>query len=280
VGTNFDDSTPSIDGKYLRSPFLNLNNTPPNLKPNSVAFMIGVNRDEGGVLANFYHTDNLDTGIEDLAGDEGLNAQAIISSGDFPLGDGPIPSNQTLDVFNTTTRIYTDNSFRCTSQAIAYGGVKSGILPNVWFYEFNRTYQDPGYDMNGVCTAPKTASHPYGDPDMEYFKCHAGDLFFTFGTFVRSGLPYRDEHDEPFQHLVTDYWTSFGRTYDPNPDVSFLEARGYWDTIGRLQVAGKWPQVDAEDPQLMQLQYDPFVHSFVDDAQCAVINLPINYLVE
>jgi carboxylesterase type B len=115
---------------------------------------------------------------------------------------------------------------------------------------------------------------------MEYFKCHDGDLYFTFGTVRRSGLPYRDKYDAPFQHLVADHWISFGRTFDPNPDVEFLKARGYWDTIGLLQVAGKWSQVDTENPQLMQLQYDPFVRSFVDDMQCCVIDLELSYLVD
>ena len=269
-----------IDGKYLRSSFLDFDNKPPGLKPNSVPFMIGVNRDEGGVLGPYIETTKLNTGIKELAQSEGLNAKAIISSGDFPLGDGPVPSNMTLDVFNTTTRIYTDNSFRCTSQAIAYGGVKSGRIPDVWFYEFNRSYQDPGYDMWHVCQPPVTATHPYGDPSEEYFKCHAGDLYFTFGTVLRSGLHYRDQDDEPYQRLIVDYWTSFGRTFNPNPDLDYLRVRGYTDTISQVGIAGEWPKVDARDPKLMQLQWNGFVHSFVDDAQCKVLDLGLNYLLK
>ena len=268
-----------VDGKYLKTPFLNFSDTAPRPKPNSVPLMIGVNRDEGGVLAPFFQTDDLDTGIRDIAATLGTTVQAILSSGLFPLGSGPVPSNQTLDVFNTTTRIYTDYSFKCSSQAIALGGVVSGDLPKVWFYEFNRTYQDPSYDTYGVCQPPKTTQHPNGDPSQEYFKCHAGDLFFTFGTVVRSGLPLRDENDNPYQQLLTDYWTSFGRTFDPNPDPNFLRARGYWNTLEQVAVAGPWSQVDEQNPQLMQLQWNPFMRSFVDEPQCAVLGLPVNYLL-
>lgn len=242
--------------------------------------MIGVNRDEGGVLAPFFETDDLETGIQDIAKSLiYVNAEAILSSGAFPLGNGPVPANQTLDVFNTTTRIYTDFTFRCVSQAIAFDGAVSGSFPTVWFFEFNRTYQDPSYDYYDVCQPPKTEQHPYGDPSMEYFKCHGGDLFFTFGTVDRSELPFRDENDKPYQQLVTDYWTSFGRSYDPNPDPGFLRARGYWSTLEQISVAGHWPQVGEQNPQLMQLQWNPLVRPFVDEPQCTVIGEPVNSLL-
>ena len=186
-----------------------------------------MNRDEGGVLAPFFPTSNLDSGIIDIAFTEGLNATAIISSDAFPLGKGPIFSKKSLDVFNTTTRIYTDASFRCSSQGTVSAGVRSGQLPFVWFYELNRTYQDPAYNMNGVCLPAAALSHPYGDPSLEHFKCHAGDLANTFGNVARVGFPARDENDLPFARLEVDYWTAFARQGNPNLDVDWLAARGY-----------------------------------------------------
>lgn len=240
--------------------------------------IIGVNRDEGGVLAPFFQTDILTEGIQDIAKSQGLNADAIVQSGAFPLGHGPVPSNETLNMFNTTTRIYTDNSFRCSSEYIAYGGAKSGKLPGVWFYELNRTYQDPGYDQNGVCQAPITADHPHGDPSKEYFKCHAGDLFFAFGTVVRGGFPIRDDFDTPFSQLITDHWTAFGRNFNPNPDIGYLQSRGYWDTLSQIAVSGEWPMVDAQNPKLMELQWNAFARPFKEGEQCAVLGLPLGYL--
>lgn len=240
---------------------------------------MGVNRDEGGVLGTLYNTTDLITGIDDLSASEGLNATEIISSNAFPLGNGPNLTNLTLDVFNTTTRIYTDNSFTCANQFTAYAGVKSGILPNIWFYEFNRTYQDPAYNTNGVCGAPITATHPHGDPSMEYFKCHAGDLANTFGNVARVGFPARDENDMPYAQMVVDYWTSFARNLNPNPDLEYLKVRGYWNTINQIAVSGAWAPVDAEKPMMMLLQWNGLMIPFKDEHQCAVLGYPLDYLV-
>ncbi|KAI9709541.1 MAG: hypothetical protein M1820_003301 [Bogoriella megaspora] len=264
---------PVIDGKYLTSAYFNFSSNSSIYKINSVPVMIGVNRDEGGVLAPYFETTDLDTGIRDIAASEGLNATAIISSGAFPLGDGPNPANQSLNVFNTTTRIYSDASFRCSSQGTVYAGVRSGKLPSVWFYEFNRTYQDPAYNMNGVCLPPATPNHPFGDPSLEYFKCHAGDLANTFGNVARVGFPARDENDLPFAALVVDYWTAFARNGDPNLDVEWLAARGYWSSVAQVGVSGSWPKVEVGSPQLLELQWNSFVRDFRDEEQCDVLGL-------
>jgi hypothetical protein len=166
-------SAPVIDGTYLLQSFIDLNTTNAKSITNSVPVMMGVNRDEEGVLAPLFRTERLKTGIKDLGAAVNINVTPILASDAFPLGAG---TNKTLQVFNTTTRIATDNSFHCMNEFIAYAGVKNGVLPDIWFYEFNRTYQEPDYDINGVCGAPVTPTHPYGDPELEYFKCHAGSL--------------------------------------------------------------------------------------------------------
>ncbi|KAF2100335.1 cholinesterase [Rhizodiscina lignyota] len=270
-------NNPVIDGKYLRSSYLNLNASAKGTDTNSVPVMLGVNRDEGGVLAPFFHTTNLTTGIDDMAASLKLSANAIISSGAFPLGMG---SNMTLRVFNTTTRIYTDNSFHCSSQYTAYAGVKFGVLPDIWYFEFNRTYQDPGYNMNGVCLPPVTPSHPFGDPSLEYYKCHAGDLANTFGNVARGGFPARDENDMPFSQLCLDYWTAFGRNLNPNPDPEYLRVRGYWNTLNQISFSGPWKPVDASNPEMLELQWNSVMKPFPDAKQCDVIGQPLDHLFE
>jgi len=271
-------SAPVIDGTYLTNPYFDFNGSSCDSTLISVPLLFGVNRDEGGVLGPFFQTTKLDVGITNLSQADGLDANAIISSNLFPLGNGPMPSNITLDIFNTTTRIYTDNSFRCANQFNAYAGVKSGIFPDIWFYEFNRTYQDPAYNTNGVCTAPKTPSHPYGDPSAEYFKCHAGDLANTFGNVARVGFPARDENDMPYAAKVVDYWTTFARNLNPNPDMGYLEARGYWSTIDQINFSGPWEKVVADEPMMMGLQWNGGMIPFADDAQCAVLGYPLDFL--
>ncbi|RFU25155.1 hypothetical protein B7463_g11175, partial [Scytalidium lignicola] len=269
---------PVIDGVYLTSSYLDLNAKDRHNPTNSVPVLMGVNRDEGGVLGTLYDTTDLTTGIKDVSASQGLNATAILASNTFPLGNGPIPSNLILDIFNTTTRIYTDNSFHCANQFTAYAGVKSNILPRIWYYEFNRTYQDPAYNVNGVCGAPITATHPFGDPSMEYFKCHAGDLANTFGNVARVGFPERDGNDMPFAQVVVDYWTTFARNLNPNPDLEYLKVRGYWNTINQINVSGKWEPVDWRKPKMMELQWNSFMTSFKDEQQCAVLGYPLDLL--
>ena len=239
--------------------------------------MLGVNRDEEGVLGTVYPTTNLTTGIKDIAAADHLNAAAILNSHLFPLGTSTT-NNLTLDVFNTTTRISTDASFRCVNQFSAYAGVANGVLPNTWFFEFNRTYQDPGYNPNGICAAPVTSTHPYGDPSLEYFKCHAGDLANTFGNVARVGFPDRDGLDAKFGGLITDYWTAFARGGDPNPAEAYLRARGYWSTIGKIAESGPWENVEAKAPRMMELQWNSVMIPFRDVEQCAVLGFPLDYL--
>jgi len=244
---------------------------------------MGVNRDEEGVLAPVQRTTDLNTGITGAVGNTTLS-NAIIASNLFPLGSGPFPSNQTLNIFNTTTRILTDDSFRCSNQFTAYAGVANGVLPSIYFYEFNRTYQDPGYNSNGVCIPAPDATHPFGNPSAEYFKCHAGDLSNTFGTIARVGFPARDENDMPFAQLIVDYWTAFARSGgDPNPDMGYLQARGYWNTINQIEVSGAWEPVSAEEgvsPGMMELQWNSFMREFRDVEQCGVLGQGLMEYVE
>ncbi|KAK6442396.1 hypothetical protein LTR95_001378 [Oleoguttula sp. CCFEE 5521] len=279
-------NAPVIDGKYLKSSYINLNSTS---TLNSVPLLLGVNRDEEGVQGTVYPTTDLTTGIKDVAPSVGIPAQTLISSGAFPLGGGNgcdgqpcsfnTATNETLRVFNTTTRILTDASFHCSNQYTAYAGVRTGALPNVWYYEFNRTYQDPGYNMNGICLPPVTASHPYGDPELEYFKCHAGDLSITFGNWARVGFPARDEFDKPYTQLVVDYWTAFARNLNPNPDVGYLKARGYWSTLGQINFSGPWEKLNADKPAMMELQWNSKMMPFPDAEQCSVLGQGLDVLL-
>jgi carboxylesterase type B len=268
-------SYPVVDGTYLTSDFIDLNST--SRTTNRIPVVMGVNRDEEGVLGTVFPTTNLTTGIIDISLANHLNATKLLSSHLFPLGSSNT-NNATLDVFNTTTRISTDVSFRCFNQFEAYAAVKNGVLPDIWFYEFNRTYQDPGYNPNLICAAPVTPSHPYGDPSQEYFKCHAGDLANTFGNVARVGFPDRDGLDAKFGQLMVDYWTAFARTLDPNPNVGFLKARNYWSTINQIGGSGPWEKVVASEPRMMELQWNSRMMPFRDVEQCAVLGFPLDFL--
>ncbi|KAK1040329.1 hypothetical protein LTS16_010544 [Friedmanniomyces endolithicus] len=275
---------PVIDGTYLLSSYINLNASAAGKVSSRVPVISVTNRDEGGVLTPLPSSSNYTAAIYELAASQTQappNATAILAlSSAFPLGTGPTLNNTALNqVFNTTVRISTDASFHCSDEYTALAAAQNGVWPQVWYGEFNRTYQEPGYNMNNVCQAPVTPSHPYGDPELEYFKCHAGDLPMTFGTFAFTGYPERDENDIPFSQLLVDYWTSFARTMDPNPDVGFLRARGYWSTIGQITVSGAWETVNVTRPEQMELQWNSAMRPLPDAVQCGILGQPLDYLL-
>ena len=261
----------TVDGKYLASSELILNYKAAE-SLSKVHLMEGLMRDDGSAIISYINTTNLTKSITEV----GFDASKIVGSPLFPT---PVSSNATLDVFNVTSRVATASIFRCIDQASAYAGVWNKVFaPNQYFYEFNRSYQTYGWDPNTpVCDAPKTADHPNGDPDLEYFKCHSGELYYVFGTITRTGLPLRDENDLPFSQFILDSWASFARSYDPNPDKGFLKSRGYANTIKELQIAGEWKPVGTSGKEMRQLQWPSKQAGFRDVEQCEALGWPLDY---
>ena len=236
-----------------------------------VPLMMGTMRDDGGAFIGYPTTTNVTQALTD----DFFPASIVENSNDFPTPAGP---NATLNAYNVTARVATNAELRCIDQASAYSATLHGVVPSIYYYEFNRSYQTPGFDPNApVCDAPKTAKHPFGDPSQEYFKCHSGEEFYTFGTVLWNNLPIRDELDIPFEQVVVDHWSSFGRTHDPNPDPAYLKARGYYNTAREVAVTGQWNKVDAAAPTLRQLQWTSDQIPFKEKTQCAVLGFPLDY---
>lgn len=262
-----------VDGTYITFDQLPLDKSQPIA---DIHLMMGFMRDDGAAFIGYPTTTNLSEAITA----QSFPAETVISSGEFPE---PTGQNATLDVFNVTARVATDAEFRCLDQATAYAGIVNNLFqPDVYFYEFNRSYQTaPSYDPNApVCDAPITATHPYGDPNLEYFKCHSGDLYFVFGTVLRMGLPLRDENDLPFEQFVLDSWSSFARTYDPNPDTRFLAARGFSNTTKELSTAGLWQPLSSGSYTFRELQWPSHQADFKEGPQCDTLGYPLDYYLK
>lgn len=259
-----------VDGTYLTSDGLDFKHT--NLP--DVHVLSGFMRDDGAAITSIIDTDNLTTSLND----DGFPAAPIVSSGLFPLPDG---QNETLNVFNVTARVATDTIFRCIDQASVYASLTfNTFAPNTYFYEFNRSYQTPGFDPNPpLCDAPVSASHPYGDPSQEYYKCHSGELYFVFGNVLRMGLHLRDGNDIPFSQFALDSWASFARSWNPNPDPGLLKARGYLNTLNELETAGPWLPVNKDSLQLRELEWPSKSIPFRDEEQCKLLGWPLDYFV-
>ena len=259
-----------VDGTYLTSSELILNGSAnPALK--GVHIMEGLMRDDGAAIISYIQTTDLTTSLND----DGFNAASVISSNLFPE---PAGTNTSLNVFNVTARVGTDTIFRCIDQAAAYSALKYDVFAgDQYFYEFNRSYQTPGFDPNApVCDAPKTAAYPLGDPNQEYFKCHSGELYFVFGSLWFNDLPLRDWDDLAFQQFALDSWSSFARSYNPNPDVELLKARGYTNTSMEIEMAGEWQPVKS-GMEMRELQWPSHQAPFRDVEQCASLGWPLTY---
>lgn len=110
-------------------------------------------------------------------------------------------------------------------------------------------------------------------------RCHSGELFYVFSSLPEN-LPYRDANDLPFTQLSVDAWTSFARTFNPNPDLAFLTARGFSDTAALFAAQSKWEPVTSSNihgSPLRQLEFPSSMTAFKEQAQCAFFNYPLTY---
>ncbi|KAF9734810.1 Para-nitrobenzyl esterase 4 [Paraphaeosphaeria minitans] len=248
---------PVVDGTYLSSSELLLDGSGPS---SGVALITGVMHDDGGPFTSFSKSLNASQTLTD----QGYDANDILGSGLFPV---PQSGNTTLDIFNLTARVATDVSFRCPTQSTIFSAIKNKVFPVVYSYEIDRGLQLTTWSPNPTtCEAPKTAEHTLGDPNLPYWKCHSGELYYEFGTAI---------HD-----YLLDTWTAFGRTKNPNPDLKFLQARGFTNTSAIVKKSTPWKPTSAKDLKLRVLDVQPRDESFREVKQCEVLKLPTDYYLD
>ncbi|KZT69948.1 carboxylesterase from carbohydrate esterase [Daedalea quercina L-15889] len=260
-----------VDGTIITTDELVLNGTGHVAR---VQLMMGNMRDDGAAFIGYTNTTNLTAALEAQYLPTGVANNYLFE----PYPAGP---NATLDIFNVTARAATDVEFRCLDQATAWSGVTHDLFESVWYYQFNRSYQTPGFSPNyPVCEAPVTAEYPYGDPSQEYFKCHSGEVMYVWGGLGGSDTPYRDDEDLPFMQRMVDIWTSFARTYNPNPDTEYLTVRGYNNTLAAAYAEQSWEQVTESNfytSALRTLQWASINTGFAEQPQCDYFDYPLSY---
>lgn len=182
-------------------------------------------------------------------------------------------------VLNASIGLASDITFVCYGQAKAYTAAKHGAFKTTYAYVFNRTYSQPGWQQQR-CEAPVSSTHPNGNPNKQEYKCHGSDGLIVFGNIKRAGLPDRDGLDIPFAQLIVDYWSSFARTLDPNPNIDYLIARGYKSTLKQVEKTRPWEAVDAKTKglNLRLLQWDGGQIPFVQEAQCKAVGASLDVL--
>ena len=117
------------------------------------------------------------------------------------------------------------------------------------------------------------------EPSRTGYRCHSGELYYVFGS-LPSTLPYRDDFDLPFMQRMVDVWTSFARTYNPNPDQEYLAVRWYNNTLAATHEEEPWQAVtprNVDAAPLRTLQWSSFMGPFAEQAQCDDLGYPLDY---
>lgn len=262
--------TPVVDGTYITSSQLPVDGSAPVAR---VPVLMGIMRDDGAAFIGFPTNANLAQQVASIIST--VPASNIINSGLFDPPTGP---NATLNVFNVTSRITTNIEFRCLDLASVFSSVKRKLFPNMWFYQFDRSYQTPGFNPNfPTCDPPKDDAHPLGDTTKEYFHCHSGELYYAWGTLGQFSLPFRDSLDLPFSQFVQDHWISFAHTHDPNPDPALLLVRGYTETLKQLARTGRWQPVTTRNLRMKIFDTPARFEAFQEKAQCDFLGFPLDF---
>ncbi|MCJ1291316.1 hypothetical protein MMC34_002859 [Xylographa carneopallida] len=207
-------------------------------------------------------------GIQASLGISAAYAQSIIDSGLFPYYN---TGNVTLDSFNVSQRVSTDIQFRCIDQATVYAGVTSGAFKSSYYYQMQRSAG--GYDPNGLGGPPAAPGYPYGDPQLPYFRLHGSDMPWVFGNLY----PLRDSLDLYSIQLESGYFAEFVKSGQPNPPLSYLQARQYDITIKGIAASGPWNPVTNAQGQMKLLDFPSLSSNFQDLPQCAFLNYSIKY---
>ncbi|EIW80188.1 cholinesterase [Coniophora puteana RWD-64-598 SS2] len=265
-----------MDGTYITSPELDLSG--PSSSETLPHVIFGWMRDDGADVVRSWPSEG-ETSFQSIMsiGLTENETTAIVNSGLFPVSTSG--TNITWDIFNASSRVATDGEFRCIDQATMYAAAKNHVFASVHAYQFERSYM--GWEpLSDICDPPATADYPYGDPSLPYYRCHSGELFYTAGTLGQSAEHFRDTADWTLSQVAVDYWTSFARSFDPNPDPAYMTSRGYTKSAATMAAVGPWnvvsPTAGADtDVRMMDIPLKD--SAWIDAAQCYLLGYGIDY---
>lgn len=250
------------DGKYVNTPELVL--TTRNASTAHVPVIFGVTRNDGASFTTYPKTpiSNHTQGLQVALGINSTWAQRVIDSKLFPYYS---TGNLTLDSFNVSQRVTQDKMFRCVDQATVHAGASTGAFEKAYFYQMERTIG--GYDPNNL------GGPANNDPNNPYFRLHGADVPFVFGTLNR----IRDPADLYYTQLTTSYFASFVKNGDPNPELGYLQVRGYDKVVEAVKKTGTWGEVKKNRGEIRLLDYPGKKGTFVDTEQCQWLGYGLDY---
>ncbi|CAI6327514.1 unnamed protein product [Periconia digitata] len=224
----------------------------------NIPVMYGFLRDEWGYL--FPESSNFTASLEYAEAGFKFPLLQLVNSSFSPERD-PSWANFTeaekkKAVFDATSFLSTAAIFKCLPHAFAYSAVKNNVFDAVYEYQFNRTYQPTRWtDLTRI-----QCGRDNPNPDqIDYYKCHGGEVPYNFGNIAQQGWPERDGYDMPFARLIVDAWSAFVRTGKAGvPEDGYLEARGYLESKAKLEEAGAWTGTSDEAMRLQWTGIGPY----------------------
>jgi hypothetical protein len=102
---------------------------------------------------------------------------------------------------------------------------------------------------------------------------------WVFGTLST----IREPEDLWSEQLVSSYFGSFVRSGDPNPDLKYLQVRGYDKVIEGVKNYGQWNQVDGgkkSGDEVRLLDWPSVNAGYVDVEQCNWLGYPLDYYLK
>ncbi|KAH8820922.1 esterase/lipase [Xylogone sp. PMI_703] len=259
------------DGTYVNTENLDVVNK--NGSAAYVPVIFGNVKNDGASFSTYPKTP-VTTQVEGIMASLGISeayANDIINSGLFPYYD---TGNVTLDSFNVSQRVATDNQFLCIDQATMYAGFKSGAFPSTYYYQMQRSSN--GYDPNALGGPPVEPGFPNGNPSLPYFKLHGADMPWVFGNL----FPLRDVNDLYSTQLTSGYFAEFVKSGQPNPSEDYLTVRGYDTSLAAIKETGPWSTVNSDKGPMKLLDYPSYTDNFQEQPQCAFLNYSISYYLD
>jgi hypothetical protein len=268
------------DGTIVNTPELVI--VPRNGSAAPVPILFGVAANDGASFSNIATAPiaNLSEGLQVGLGIDATNADSIIASGLFPLYD---TGNLTLDAFNVTQRVATDNTFRCIDQATVFAASSpNSAFKAAYFYQFDRAWR--GYNPNNLndslVQGPISPAYPNGNPSAaNYFRLHGGTGPWIFGNPLTVDGLLRDDTDLYSLQLVSSYVGAFVRSGATELSLAELQLRGnaYARIAEAVAESGQWERVQGEMGPIRVLDWPSRTEEFVDVEQCAWLGYPLDF---
>jgi len=259
------------DGHFVNTAQLNVAKR--NQGTANVPVIFGIVKNDGASFSTYPKTPVTSqvAGIQASLGISAAYAQSIIDSGFFPYYD---TGNITLDSFNVSQRVATDLQFRCVDQATVYAASQSHAFKASYYYQMQRTIG--GYDPNKLGGAPIAPGYPNGNPDLPYFNLHGADLPWMFGNLGT----LRDEKDLHSIQLIAGYFAEFVKSGQPNPNMAYLNSRGYVKSAEAVEKTGRWEKVEGSAGPIRLLDYPAVSSPFLDVEGCKFLNYSLSYYLD